>query len=185
MKFEPSSFLRCGGGLGLIAGIVLWSGASHAQGYCYLVGSDGEVINLDDLCQSESTPPQPEASSVGEAAAESQPDTPPRTRSYIFTGPADVPSSGEASVSSPEAMPGDANDTAPAENATPAENRLDIPVREIPTPQIPTPQTQSPQTQDSSVEPAPPDVISDRPVNDTLMRGTTRIVVPSAGEPGN
>ncbi|MBE9156175.1 hypothetical protein IQ265_04925 [Nodosilinea sp. LEGE 06152] len=163
--------LTYAGGLGLIAGALLWSSPSQAQGYCYLVNSEGEVVNLDDLCQSNSTPQpvqsQTGTSGVGEAVTETQDGTSPRVRNYTITGPAAVPGSSTTPAGSPTGQPGAANTspeatpgTAPgaASGATtdPAdvddvnteprveENRLDIPVREIEAPRIPTPQTQPP-----------------------------------------
>ncbi|MBW4462719.1 MAG: hypothetical protein KME47_21150 [Nodosilinea sp. WJT8-NPBG4] len=66
------NLLSYAGGLGLVAGALMWPGVSHAQGFCYLINSEGEVVNLDDMCQENDAPetsPTPEAS---DASAEPQ-----------------------------------------------------------------------------------------------------------------
>lgn len=55
-----------------MAGALMWPSVSHAQGFCYLINSEGEVVNLDDLCQDRNAPetsPTPEA---GDASTETQ-----------------------------------------------------------------------------------------------------------------
>ncbi|PSN77817.1 hypothetical protein C8B47_20055, partial [filamentous cyanobacterium CCP4] len=93
-----------------MAGALLWSSPGQAQGYCYLVNSDGQVVNLDDLCQSNDAPQagqsQPATSGVGEAATETQEGTSPGSRSYTITGPAVVPGSSTAPASSAADQPG-------------------------------------------------------------------------------
>lgn len=67
------NLLSYAGGLGLVAGALMWPGISHAQGFCYLINSEGEVVNLDDMCQDSN---DPEASSpatgASDASAEQQ-----------------------------------------------------------------------------------------------------------------
>ncbi|MGG6239173.1 hypothetical protein ACQ4N7_11100 [Nodosilinea sp. AN01ver1] len=180
-----------------MAGAILWSSPSQAQGFCYLVNSEGEVVNLDDLCASDNdaqpVQSQTEASGVGEAATETQEGTSSGNRSYTITGPGVVPGSSATPASSAADQPGAADESAEttpesttdpagvdgaateAEAGTeprPEENRLDIPVREIETPQIPTPQTQpprvtTPEAQDPTVD-----------TTDTTD-GTDRTVVPT------
>ncbi|MBE9113382.1 hypothetical protein IQ273_28805 [Nodosilinea sp. LEGE 07298] len=96
----------------MAAAALLWSSPSSAQGYCYLVNSDGQVVNLDDLCQSnndsQSVQPQPAASGVGEAATEAQGGTSSGVRSYTITGPAAVPGSSADPAGSAVDQPGTA-----------------------------------------------------------------------------
>ncbi|MGB3135447.1 MAG: hypothetical protein WBG38_18715 [Nodosilinea sp.] len=107
MKPNPLKYI---GSFGLAASVLLWSSASRAQDYCYLIDSDGRTIDLDALCESDNAPtpgqfPQGAAegaADIGESEAETQ--SSPGVRSYTITGPASVPGSGEtAETSGPEA----------------------------------------------------------------------------------
>ncbi|MGB3200287.1 MAG: hypothetical protein WBA99_05260 [Nodosilinea sp.] len=182
-----------------MAGALLWSSPGHAQGYCYLINSDGQVINLNDLCldDSDSQPvqTQPETFGVGEAAVEIQEGALPRVRSYTLTGPASVPGSGTDPASVSPVQPGDTEEVLnanPDTSTNPEEvndattgprtedNRLDIPVRDIETPQIPTPQTEIPQVTTPEVQDTTVNTTEtlNRPANGTVIRGTNRMVVP-------
>lgn len=55
-----------------MAGALMWPGVSHAQGFCYLINSEGEVVNLDDICQDRDTPETAPAPEAGEADTEQQ-----------------------------------------------------------------------------------------------------------------
>ncbi|MGB3311649.1 MAG: hypothetical protein WBG32_17220 [Nodosilinea sp.] len=167
------NFLNYAGGLGLMAGALLWSSPSRAQSYCYMVDADGQVINLNDLCESESdaqlVQPQPEAPGMGEAAVEPQ-EGASRVRSYTLTGPAAIPGS-TTPTGSPTGQPGAAEEspgatpestdelpeatpeatTDPADsmdaNDTGTEPRIEENRLDIPVREIETPQIPTPQTQ--------------------------------------
>ncbi|MEA5448674.1 hypothetical protein VB780_08865 [Leptolyngbya sp. CCNP1308] len=152
------------GGLGLIAGALMWPSVSQAQGFCYLINAEGRVVNLDDLCLSDDeseTLPAPNASDASTEPQDSSSTS--ETRNYTITSPAAVPGS-SATPAQPNADPADPDSPEPTEEfpeepsseATPAEpsdstdqnDRLDIPVREIETPEIP--EIQTPRQSDST-----------------------------------
>ncbi|PSR19449.1 hypothetical protein C8255_02260 [filamentous cyanobacterium CCP3] len=193
---KPNIFAYAGS-LGLVAGALLWSNPSQAQGYCYLVNDEGQVVNLDDLCQSNDAPQagqsQSATSGVGEAATETQAGTSPGSRSYTITGPAVVPGSGTTPASSAADQPGTtgappqitpgatdrsvettpeaATDPADANDTAPeagTEPRTEENRLDIPVREIETPRIPTPQTQPPRVTtPEAQDPTTDTPTVDT------------------
>ena len=82
-------------GLGVIAGALLWSTPSQAQGFCYMVDPDGTVTNLDSLCQGNDTPTPSEPQAETTGAGEVQQSPSPNIRSFTITGPPSVPGSSQ------------------------------------------------------------------------------------------
>lgn len=148
------------GGLSLTVGALLWPTVSQAQGFCYMVDADGQVTNLDDLCESggaaQELPPQGEATSVDSP----QPAAAPQGSSFTISVP-----TGTDPSEAPGATPSDSADAEftgdepmgeqPTGNESMGEEtvgeepagrqeRPGIPVEGITTPTIEVPQIQTP-----------------------------------------
>jgi len=116
------NLLNYAGGLGLVAGALLWPSASQAQGFCYMVDSAGRVINLDGLCESggASARVQPQIQPQGQfpgaegALIEPQQSSSPEVRSFTLTGPPSVPGSSQTPAGTAPATAG----TTPATTGT-------------------------------------------------------------------
>ncbi|WP_275334043.1 hypothetical protein [Nodosilinea sp. PGN35] len=108
------NLLSYAGGLGLVAGALLWPSASQAQGFCYMVDAAGRVINLDSLCASggAAETPQLQAQPQGQvpgaegALIEPQQLSVPEVRSFTLTGPPAVPGSSQAPAGTAPATTG-------------------------------------------------------------------------------
>lgn len=180
------NFLAYAGGVGVIVGTLLWSTVTQAQGFCYLVDSEGQVVNLDTLCENdrEPVPEQPQEavdSDIGDALVETQASPTPEVRSYTIIGPVVGP---ESDAPAGEAAP-DAQTTAadPTEPASPSDsmdesNRSGLPGSEASTTEI-----RVLQTPDSTT------TVIDRPdreVNGVIIRGRNQTIVgPPSLEPGD
>jgi hypothetical protein len=160
--------LTYAGGLSLLIGILAWPIATPAQGFCYMVNARGEVVNLDDLCGSDSAPSAP----APDGAAAARPTSPTRftvvgplnsatdsstdnstdspTDSTPDSAPDGAMDNATGDASSPVTPPSGAEADAPATDqpsAAPApSDRLAIPQRDIPVPQIEVPEIPRPVT---------------------------------------
>ncbi|MBE9138892.1 hypothetical protein IQ254_17120 [Nodosilinea sp. LEGE 07088] len=118
-------------GLGLLAGALLWPSPTLAQGFCYMVNAEGEVVNLDALCESDSSPPPaaPPAADpeVGEALVETQESETPRVRSYTIIGPVVGPESDEAEATTDSPAAAEDPETSGEPEANPAPPELSAP----------------------------------------------------------
>ncbi|MBD2234812.1 hypothetical protein [Phormidium tenue] len=115
------NLLSYAGGLGLVAGALMWPGVSHAQGFCYLINSEGEVVNLDDMCQDSNDPetsPTPEASNTSDESQGTSSSS--EVRSTTITSPAGTSSTGASPAvtsptrTNPDETPNSNEDTNPA-----------------------------------------------------------------------
>lgn len=97
--------LSCAGSLGLLFIVLLLPSATQAQGFCYMVDTEGQVINLDDLCQGEDRPsavPSPDTSPTTDSdlIEPQQESASPEVRSYTIIGTPTAPESSESSTES-------------------------------------------------------------------------------------
>ncbi|HSM82879.1 MAG TPA: hypothetical protein VLS96_14405, partial [Nodosilinea sp.] len=189
------NLLRYAGGLGVVAAALLGVSPAQAQGFCYMVGPEGEVVNLDALCAEsnspapaapQAAPPTPEDSAVGEAAAESQGEPSEVTRVRIV-GPAvtpdSSPDSGAATSTTPSAVesipeglnPVVAPGSTPAEAGSPGSAPATEPASGAETPETPgrSPQSQGPTF--NQVE------TPSRVVNGIVIEGVDEVIVTPSG----
>jgi hypothetical protein len=132
-------YLAALGSLGLMLGAAAWPSASSAQGYCYLVDATGQVVNLDDLCQSDRQPSAAPDSTANSNPPETQADLqvegandgavqvnrvtivgPATSDSATSVGNGDAGSSTPATVTPPGGA--DLSETASPQVSTPAES---------------------------------------------------------------
>jgi hypothetical protein len=133
----------------------MWPGISHAQGFCYLINSEGEVVNLDDICQDRNTPENPQSPEATDPAAQQQgTSSSSEVRSTTITSPTGTSpavtsgSNGEPAEANPNAS--DPNTTDP--NATDSERSPNA--------------AESPQNTDAETPSETPDSPSETPPDD-------------------
>jgi hypothetical protein len=103
---KPNFFTTSIGSLGLVAGVLLGSTPSQAQSFCYWIDTDGQLINLNNLCQSNVVPaPAAPTQPTGADNLPIQVETPaPGVNQITIFGPPAVPGS-TVQTPTPEVSP--------------------------------------------------------------------------------